>query len=147
MAKGDEYLTAFRTRYGLFQYNVMPFGLTGAPSTFQHYINDTLREFLDVFATAYLDDILIYSESIEEHRQHVRQVLTRLRTAGLQIDIEKCEFHTQETKYLGLIIGTDGVKMDPKKIQAIRDWKPPNKDKDKDKIKEVQAFLGFANFY
>ena len=147
MAKGDEYLTAFRTRYGLFQYNVMPFGLTGAPSTFQHYINDTLREFLDVFATAYLDDILIYSESIEEHRQHVRQVLTRLRMAGLQIDIEKCEFHTQETRYLGLIIGTDGVKMDPKKIEAIRDWKPPNKDKDKDKIKEVQAFLGFANFY
>ena len=147
IAEGDEYLTAFRTRYGLFQYNVMPFGLTGAPSTFQHYINDTLREFLDVFATAYLDDILIYSESIEEHRQHVRQVLTRLRTAGLQIDIEKCEFHTQETRYLGLIIGTDGVKMDPKKIEAIRDWKPPNKDKDKDKIKEVQAFLGFANFY
>ena len=68
MAKGDEYLTAFRTRYGLFQYNVMPFSLTRAPSTFQHYINDTLREFLDVFATAYLDDILIYSESIEEHR-------------------------------------------------------------------------------
>ena len=147
MAKGDEYLTAFRTRYGLFQYNVMPFGLTGAPSTFQHYINDTLREFLDVFATAYLDDILIYSESIEEHRQHVCQVLTRLRTAGLQIDIEKCEFHTQEIRYLGLIIGTDGVKMDPRKIEAIRDWKPPNKDKDKDKIKEVQAFLGFANFY
>ena len=141
MAKGDEYLTAFRTRYGLFQYNVMPFGLTGAPSTFQHYINDTLREFLDVFATAYLDDILIYSESIKEHRQHVRQVLTRLRTAGLQIDIEKCEFHTQETKYLGLIIGIDGVKMDPKKIETVKEWPQPRN------LRDVQAFLGFANFY
>ena len=141
MAKGDEYLTAFRTRYGLFQYNVMPFGLTGAPSTFQHYINDTLREFLDVFATAYLDDILIYSESIKEHRQHVRQVLTRLRTAGLQIDIEKCEFHTQETRYLGLIIGIDGVKMDPKKIETVKEWPQPRN------LRDVQAFLGFANFY
>ena len=141
MAKGDEYLTAFRTRYGLFQYNVMPFSLTEAPSTFQHYINDTLREFLDVFVTAYLDDVLIYSDTIEEHQQHVRQVLIRLRTAGLQIDIEKCEFHTQETKYLGLIIGTDGVKMDPKKIEVVRVWEPPKH------LKEVQAFLGFANFY
>ena len=68
MAKGDEYLTAFRTRYGLFQYNVMPFGLIGALSTFQHYINDTLREFLDVFVTAYLDNVLIYSDTIEEHQ-------------------------------------------------------------------------------
>ena len=67
MAKRDKYLTAFRTRYGLFQYNVMPFGLTGAPSTFQYYINDTLREFLDVFITAYLDDVLIYSDTIEEY--------------------------------------------------------------------------------
>ena len=141
MAKGDEYLTAFRTRYGLFQYNVMPFGLTEAPSTFQHYINDTLREFLDVFATAYLDDILIYSETIEEHRHHIRQVLTRLRTAGLQIDIEKCEFHTQETKYLGLIIGTDRVKMDPKKIETVKEWPQPRN------LRDVQAFLGFANFY
>ena len=141
MAKGDEYLTAFRTRYGLFQYNVTSFSLTRAPSTFQHYINDTLREFLDVFATAYLDDILIYSESIEEHRQHVCQVLTRLRTAGLQIDIEKCEFHTQETKYLGLIIGIDGVKMDPKKIETVKEWPQPRN------LREVQAFLGFANFY
>ena len=120
MAKGDEYLTAFRTRYGLFEYNVMPFGLTGAPSTFQHYINDSLREYLDIFCTAYLDDILIYSESLSEHQDHVRKVLTRLRKAGLQIDIEKCEFHTQETRYLGHIISIEGIKMDSKKIKTVK---------------------------
>ena len=75
IAKGDEYLTAFRTRYGLFEYLVMPFGLIGAPSTFQHYINDVLREYLDVFCTAYLDDILIYSDSLKEHQEHIKKVL------------------------------------------------------------------------
>jgi len=141
MAEGDEYLTAFRTRYGLFEYNVMPFGLTGAPSTFQHYINDSLREYLDIFCTAYLDDVLIYSNSLSEHKDHVRKVLIRLRQAGLQIDIEKCEFHTQETRYLGLIISTEGIKMDPKKIATVKAWPKPKN------LKDIQAFLGFANFY
>src|ERR1700688_3152102 len=83
IAKGEEWKTAFRTRYGLFEYNVMPFGLTNAPATFQHFIHDTLREFLDVFCTAYLDDILIYSDTLEEHKIHVRQVLEALQAAGI----------------------------------------------------------------
>lgn len=78
IAQGEEWKTAFRTRYGLFEYLVMPFGLTNGPASFQHYINDALRDYLDIFCTAYLDDILIYSNSLSEHRQHVRQVLQRL---------------------------------------------------------------------
>ena len=79
-------------------------------------MNDVLFDFLDKFASAYLDDILIYSESLDEHRQHVQKVLKKLRAAGLQVDIEKCEFHVSETKFLGLIVGRDGVRMDPEKI-------------------------------
>jgi hypothetical protein len=100
----------------------MPFGLTGVPSIFQHYINDSLRKYLDIFCIAYLDDVLIYSDSLEDHRKHVKLILRALRKAGLQAEIEKCEFHTTETRYLGLIIGTEGVKMNLKKIETIKNW-------------------------
>jgi hypothetical protein len=141
IADVEEWKTAFRTRYGHFEYNVMPFGLTNAPASFQHFINDTLRNFLDVFCTAYLDDILIYSDSLAEHKVHVRQVLRKLKEAGLYLKPEKCEFHVQEVKYLGLIITTEGVRMDPAKVTAVREWETPSN------LKDVQAFLGFANFY
>jgi transposase InsO family protein len=141
IAKGEEWKTAFRTRYGLFEYTVMPFGLTNAPATFQHFINDTLREYLDVFCTAYLDDILIYSDTLEEHKGHVRQVLEALQRAGILLRAEKCEFFTQKTTYIGLIVSPGGISMDPKKTTAIKDWKSPKC------VKDVQAFLGFANFY
>ena len=141
MAKGDEEKTAFLTRYGLFEYTVMPFGLCNAPSTFQAFINETLREYLDVFCSAYLDDILIYSNSKEEHVGHVKMVLEKLKQASLYLDINKCQFHVQEVKYLGLMITTEGLKMDPRKVETIVKWKPARC------IKDVQAFLGFANFY
>jgi hypothetical protein len=141
IARGEEWKTAFRTRYGLFEYLVMPFGLTNGPASFQHYINDALRDYLDIFCTAYLDDILIYSNSLGEHKQHVRQILQRLREFGLQADIGKCEFHVQEVKYLGLIVGTNGIRMDPSKVSAVVDWPRPAN------VKDVQSFLGFANFY
>jgi hypothetical protein len=141
IAKGDEWKTAFRTRYGLFEYLVMPFGLTNGPASFQHYINDALRDYLDIFCTAYLDDILIYSDSLDDHKEHVRKVLQRLREFGLQADIAKCEFHVQEVKYLGLIVGTSGIRMDPSKVAAVVDWPKPLS------VKDVQSFLGFANFY
>ncbi len=121
IAEGDEWLTAFRTRYGLFEYLVMPFGLANAPSTFQHFVNDVLRPFLDIFCTAYLDDILIYSETLHEHKEHVRSVLNALKEAGLQLDVDKCEFHQTEVTYLGYVVGVDGIRMDPKKVQAIVD--------------------------
>ena len=90
--EGAEELTAFRTRFGLFEYLVMPFGLCNGPASFQHFINDTLREYLDDFCTAYLDDILIYSDVESEHEIHVKRILIKLREAGLQADITKCAF-------------------------------------------------------
>ena len=119
----------------------MPFGLCNAPSTFQSYINEGLHDILDVYCTAYLDDVLVFSSSMDEHRKHVREVLTRLRRAGLHVDIKKTEFHRTEVKYLGIIISTEGLKMDPDKVKAVREWATPRNTHD------VLSFLGFANFY
>ena len=141
MKEGDEWLTAFNTRYGLFESLVMPFGLCNAPATFQARINDVLRPYLDIFCTAYIDDVLVYSDNLLEHRQHVNLVLETLAKAGLHLDIKKCEFEVKEVTYLGMIISTEGVRMDPKKVEAIAVWEPPVN------VKDVQAFLGFANFY
>lgn len=97
--EGDEWKTAFRTRYGLYEWLVTPFGLTGAPATFQRYINNTLREYLDEFCSAYIDDVLIYSDgSLSDHREKVRKVMKRLLDAGLQVDIDKCEFEAKTVK-------------------------------------------------
>jgi transposase InsO family protein len=139
--EGDEAKTAFLTRYGLYEYLVTPFGLCNAPGTFQRLINSTLQEFLDNFCTAYMDDILIYSETEEEHTEHVRKVLEKLRQANLFVDIKKCEFHVKTVKYLGLIISTEGISMDPAKVETIKQWQRPKC------MKDVQQFLGFANFY
>ena len=119
----------------------MPFGLTNAPATFQAYINETLSEYLDRFCSAFLDDTMVYSETLEEHIVHVRQVLQRLSDAGLHLNPKKCEFHPTETTYLGLIIGRNGVRMQPEKVRAIQDWKTPVN------LTDVHSFLGFANFY
>lgn len=97
--KGDEHLTAFRTRYRLYEYLVIPFGLTNAPATCQQFVNDTLRQYLDRFCVVYLDDILIYSKNLKEHRQHVRTILETLLSAGLYVKGEKCEFFTTSTTF------------------------------------------------
>jgi hypothetical protein len=97
----------------------MPFGLTNALATFQAYINNVLRKYLDVFVVVYLDDILVYSKTYKEHVQHVRLILTTLRDANLCIKAEKTEFHKQEVKFLGYIVSREGLKMDSKKIKAI----------------------------
>jgi hypothetical protein len=141
IAENDVWKTAFITRFGLYETLVMPFGLCNAPSTFQNYINHQLFDLLDKICTAYLDDVLVYSTNKKEHREHVREVVTRLRDAGLQIDIDKCEFETTRTKYLGLIITPDGIEMDPEKVATITSWKPPPT------LRDLQRFLGFANFY
>jgi hypothetical protein len=141
--EGDEWLTAFRTRFGLFEWLVTPFGMANSPSTFQRYINWTLREFLDDFCTAYLDDVLVYTDgSLKQHRKQVDQVLARLHEAGLHVDIKKCEFEVKSTKYLGFIIEAGkGLRMDPEKVRAIQEWEAPKT------VKGVRSFLGFANFY
>jgi hypothetical protein len=125
IADGDEWKTAFRTRYGLFEYRVMPFGLTNAPASFQNLINSTFSDMLDRFVIAYLDDILIYSETLEEHEEHIRRVLQRLRDNKLFARPEKCEFYSTSVAFLGYIVSHQGVSMDPSKVQAIADWPIP----------------------
>lgn len=141
MDQESEELTAFKVRQGTYKYKVMPFGVTNGPATFQRFINDTLLNYLDVFCSAYIDDILIYSNSEEEHIEHVKKVLARLREAGLNADIKKCEFHVPKTKFLGFIVGVDGIEVDPAKVKAVKQWEEPHT------VKGVQSFLGFCNFY
>ena len=139
--EGDEWKTAFRTRYGHFEYRVMPFGLANAPATFQGHINAVLRDYLDVFCLAYIDDILIFSEREEDHEEHVRKVLERLLAAGLYCKLEKCEFSTRRVGFVGYVITPEGVSMEDDRVATVRDWPAPRSHK------EVQIFLGFANFY
>ena len=116
IAKGDEWKTAFRTRYGLYEYCVMPFRLTIATASFQRWMNEILSDYLDIFYMAYLDDILFFSPDEETHRKHVRVVLTRVRDTGLTLKSSKCEFHSMETEYLGYVISPEGLRMDEEKI-------------------------------
>lgn len=141
MAEDSEELTSFRTRYGQFKCKVLPFGLCNGPATYQRYMNDVLFEYLDSFCTAYLDDIIIFSESEAEHDIHVRLVIEKLMAAGLQIDIKKCEFGVKETKFLGFVLTTDGLKVDQEKIAVIKDWGYAKTKR------EIQSYLGFCNFY
>ena len=141
MDPASEEYTTFRTRYGSYKCKVVPFGLTNGPATYQRYMNDVLFDYLDVFCTAYLDDILIYSENEAEHESHVKLVLERLEAAGLQADLKKCEFSVTRTKYLGFIISTKGVQVDQEKVEVVESWTYPTT------VKGVQSFLGFCNFY
>jgi len=141
MTYEDEWKIAFRTRYDLYEYNVLLFELTNQSSSFQNFINDTLHDFLNVFCIAYMNDILIYSNSKKKHTQHVHQILKRLRVVELQIDIEKCEFSVIEIKYLSLIIITHEIKMNSEKINVIMNWAALRD------VKDVQSFLSFVNFY
>jgi len=138
---GDEWKTAFRTRYGTYEYLVMPFGLTNAPAAFQRFMNDIFADLLDVNVVVYLDDILIYSEDPSQHADQVREVLRRLRENDLFCKPEKCEFHATRIEFLGFVVSPEGVFMDQKKVDAITSWPEPRN------VKQVQSFLGFANFY
>eukprot|EP01135_Chromosphaera_perkinsii_P007434 Nk52_evm1s845 gene=Nk52_evmTU1s845 len=114
--------TAFLTRYGQFEYLVAGFGLCNLPSTFMTLMNNILHDFLDDFVLCYLDDILIYSRSEEEHLVHLEKVLTRLRANSIYLGIEKCEFFKDRVEYVGHIVSSSGIEMDPKKVSAIRSW-------------------------
>ena len=141
IADGDEWKTAFRTRYGSYEFQVMHYGLTNAPASFQRFMNDIFKDLLDVCVVVYLDDILIYSENPTLHTTHVHEVFRRLRANNLYAKLEKCDFNVDSTNFLGFIISPDGLRMDDTKIQVIRDWPTPRK------VKDIQSFLGFANFY
>uniref|UniRef100_A0A8C1BTA6 Gypsy retrotransposon integrase-like protein 1 n=1 Tax=Cyprinus carpio carpio TaxID=630221 RepID=A0A8C1BTA6_CYPCA len=139
--KGDEWKTAFVTPTGHYEYQVMPYGLVNTPSIFQDFMHSVLREYLNRFVIVYIDDILIYSRSPEEHRVHVRTILSRLRQFQLFLKAEKCTFHQTSVHFLGYIISKTVIHMDEGKIEVITSWPQPST------IKELQCFLGFSNFY
>src|SRR5271168_4007044 len=141
IAKPDRYKTAFRTRYGHYEFNVMPFGLTNAPATFQTLMNDIFRDLLDVCVIVYLDDILVYSKNKEDHEQHLRQVLQRLKDNQLYAKLTKCSFFASSIEYLGHIADGEGLRPNPRLVQALMDFPCPKT------LKELQSFLGLANYY
>lgn len=141
VASGDEWKTAFGTQLGLYEYLVMPFGLANAPAHFQSFINHIYRDIIGVYVVVYLDDFLIFSNTVDEHVQHVTEVLTRLKKHRLFAKLSKCAFHTDTVEFLGYIIKPSGIEMDPEKVHTVREWPMP------ESIHDIQRFLGFANFY
>ncbi|KAK1610945.1 hypothetical protein QYE76_034618 [Lolium multiflorum] len=133
--------TAFTTRYGLYEYNVMSFGLTNAPAYFMNLMNKIFMNFLDKFVVIFIDDILIYSKSEEEHEQHLEAVLETLREHKLYAKFSKCEFWLKEVGFLGHILSAGGIAVDPAKIKTVAEWKAPTTQT------EVRAFLGLAGYY
>jgi len=118
---GDEWKTAFRTCYGLFEWFVMPFSLTNTPAAFQQFMNDIFSDILDICVMIYLDDILIYSNNMSKHYQHVKEVLKCLHKASLYAKAEKCEFYSESVEYLGYILSSSGLIMSDNKVKIIQD--------------------------
>ena len=141
LAPEDVHKTAFSTRYGNYEFTIMPFGLTSAPHTFQALMNNVLRPYIDKFVLVYLDDVMIYSRTEQEHLQHVELVLQALADAQLHIKASKCKFAKASTVFLGFLVNREGIHLDPKKVSAVHDWQLPST------ITEVRAFLGFTGFY
>jgi hypothetical protein len=137
----DREKTAFRTRFGHFEYTVLPMGLCNAPGTFMQLMNMTFADMLDKCVLCFLDDILIFSRTAEEHAQHLRIVLTRLREQQLYVKMSKCAFMQREVSFLGHRIGADGLRVAPDKIGAVQQWPRPKN------VGDVRSFLGLANFY
>jgi hypothetical protein len=141
IAEGDEEKTAYHTRYGSYEFLVMPFGLTNAPATFYTFMNDIFREWLDDFVVVYINDILIYSSSMEEHAEHLRKVFQRLQENKLYAKLEKCEFGVTEVDFLGHRITQEGLMMNDHKVKAILDSEPPKS------VPALRSFLGLASYY
>jgi len=141
VADRDICKTAFNTRYGKYEFLVMPFGLTNAPATFQMLMNQVLRPYIDKFVLVYLDDILIYSSSPEEHLEHLRLVFEALRQAKLYARPKKCIFDQPNVEFCGHIVGQGVTKVVDSKVKAIRDWPQPKN------VQEVRQFYGLVNYY
>ena len=139
---GDEWKTAFNTCFGLYEWLVIPFGLTGAPAMFQRYINWVLRDEFDICCSAYIDNVVIYNDTQKKHRSTMLRIIRKLADVGLQLDFDKSEFEGHIIKYLGYLIETGrGLRADPEKLEAIRKWEPLTK------VRGVRGFLGFCNYY
>ncbi|MBW0511351.1 hypothetical protein O181_051066 [Austropuccinia psidii MF-1] len=123
--EGDEHLTAFKTKYGSYEYLVMPFIITNSPSSFQNLVNDIFEDLIDVYVVVYLNDIMVFSKSEEEHVTHVSTVLSILRANNLFAKASKCLFHVSSVEYLGNVVSSEGLKMDQEKVQPILNWPPP----------------------
>ena len=139
--EGHQFKTAFNTRHGSCEWNVLPFGLCNAPGTFQRLMNDVFKPELDVYVVIYLDDLLIFSKSADDHSRHVRTVLERLRLHKLYANPAKCSFFRASVEYLGHVVSADGVQPDPEKLACIRDWPPPRT------VRQVRSFMGLASCY
>jgi hypothetical protein len=137
----DVQKTAFRTRYGHYEFLVMPFGLTNAPAAFMDLMNRVFRDFLDRFVVVFIDDVLVYSKTREEHARHLEAVLQRLREHSLFAKLSKCEFWLGEVRFLGHVISGEGIAVDPEKIDAVVRWSQPRT------VTEVRSFLGLAGYY
>lgn len=141
LAPGEEHKTAFQTHNGQYEFKVMAFGLTGAPATFQHAMNDSLAPVLRKFALVFFDDILIYSPSFELHLEHLAVVLSIVQRDKWQVKLSKCAFAQQRVNYLGHVVSAKGVSTDESKIQSVRDWPTPTN------LKELRGFLGLTGYY
>ncbi|KAA3480774.1 DNA/RNA polymerases superfamily protein [Gossypium australe] len=139
--EADIHKTAFRTRYGHYEFLVMPFGLTNAPAAFMDMMNRVFQQYLDRFVVVFIDDILVYSRTEEEHDAHLRVVLQILREKQLYAKYSKCEFWLREVTFLGYVVSAEGIRVDPRKIEAVLDWKPPKS------VAEIRSFLGLAGYY
>ena len=133
--------TAFSTKYGLYEYTVMSFGLTNAPAYFMNMVNKVFMEFLDKFVMVFIDDILVYSKNEEEHKEHLRLVLEKLREHQLYAKFSKCEFWLKEVGFLGHVISREGIAVDPTKVVTLTNWEAPTI------VGEIRSFLGLAGYY
>jgi transposase InsO family protein len=138
---GDEFKSAFTTKFGQYEFLVLPFGLANAPAAFQRFMNSLFSVQIGDYVLVYLDDIVIFSDDLETHKKQVYEVLQILQDNGLRCSPEKCHFYQTSVRYLGYVISDKGISMDQEKVSAVTDWPTPRN------VKELQKFLGFANFY
>ena len=141
MKEGDEWKTVFKTKYGLYEWLVMSFGLTNTPSKFMRLMNHALRAFLGGFVVAYFDDILVYNKNIDKHIDHLHYVLTVLRKEKLYANLKKCSFCMDKVVFLGYVVSVKGIEVDEENVKAIKEWPTPKS------ITEVRSFHCLASFY